>query len=175
MIGHESSQQRRNRLTEVSRVSLSRIDAVIAANLGPARLRGNAQPAALYRQIAMYLANRVCGWSTTRIGKFYNGRDHSTVCHAIRRIDGLRRTDPQLETLIESLARACKETDLPMDARATRKVTGILANTILAGMDGEFLDALADRIAERLVARLAAPAERSSVTHPTGTATGAAA
>ena len=53
MIGHESSQQRRNSLTEVSRVPLSRIDAVIAANLGPARIRGNAQPAALYRQIPM--------------------------------------------------------------------------------------------------------------------------
>ena len=69
-----------------NRIALARIDAVVCARLGPARVRGNAQPAAFNRQVAMYLAHRVGGWSTTRIGRFYNGRDHSTVCHAIRRI-----------------------------------------------------------------------------------------
>jgi chromosomal replication initiation ATPase DnaA len=66
-------------------VVAGRIDAVVSAKLGPARVRGNGQPAAFHRQIAMYLAHRVGGWSTTRIGRFYNGRDHSTVCHAIKR------------------------------------------------------------------------------------------
>jgi hypothetical protein len=55
-----------------NRIALARIDAVVSARLGPARVRGNAQPAAFHRQIAMYLAHRVGGWSTTRIGRFYN-------------------------------------------------------------------------------------------------------
>src|SRR5215467_14485496 len=74
-----------------------------SARLGPARVRGNAQPAAFNRQIAMYLAHRVGGWSTTRIGQFYNGRDHSTVCHAIKRIQALRDANAEVETLLSSL------------------------------------------------------------------------
>jgi len=62
------------------RVPLSAIDATVSAHLGPTPVMGNAQPAVFNRQVAMYLAKRVGGWSTTRIGKFYNGRDHSTVC-----------------------------------------------------------------------------------------------
>jgi hypothetical protein len=34
------------------------------------------------------------GWSTTVIGRFYNGRDHSTVCYGIQRIEALRENDP---------------------------------------------------------------------------------
>jgi hypothetical protein len=32
-------------------------------------------------------AKHVGEWSTTRIGRFYNGRDHSNVCHAVKRIE----------------------------------------------------------------------------------------
>ena len=62
------------------RIPLAAIDATVSAYLGTTRVIGNAQPAAFNRQVAMYLANRVGGWSTTKIGKFYNGRDRSTVC-----------------------------------------------------------------------------------------------
>jgi chromosomal replication initiation ATPase DnaA len=55
---------------------------------------GKAQPAVFNRQIAMYLANRIVGWSTTVIGKFYHGRDHSTVCHVIKRVAVLRASKP---------------------------------------------------------------------------------
>ena len=64
------------------RIPLAIIDKVVSARLGQTRVQGNAQPAVFNRQIAMYLAKHVGGWSTTRIGRFYNGRDHSTVCHA---------------------------------------------------------------------------------------------
>ena len=64
------------------RVSLTDINAIVAAQLGPGRVKGNAQPAVFSRQIAMYLAKHVGGWSTTQIGRFYNGRDHSTICLA---------------------------------------------------------------------------------------------
>lgn len=57
------------------RISLDRIDATVSAKLGLTRVRGNAQPAAFNRQVAMYLAKHVGGWSTTAIGRFYNGRD----------------------------------------------------------------------------------------------------
>ncbi len=68
------------------RLSLAEIDAVVSAKLGATRTLGNAQPACFNRQVAMYLAARFGQWSTTVIGRFYNGRDHSTVCHGIQRI-----------------------------------------------------------------------------------------
>jgi chromosomal replication initiator protein len=69
------------------RLPLATIDETVSARLGATRVSGNAQPAVFNRQVAMYLAKRVGGWSTTRIGKFYNGRDHSTVCYALKRIE----------------------------------------------------------------------------------------
>jgi len=84
------------------RAPLAHIDAVVALRLGPARVKGNARAAVFNRQIAMYLAKRVGGWSTTRIGNYYHGRDHSTVCHAIRKVDALRTADPGIAVLIDS-------------------------------------------------------------------------
>jgi hypothetical protein len=37
------------------------------------------------------------------IGRFYNGRDHSTVCYGIQRIEALRESDPDVDTLITDL------------------------------------------------------------------------
>ena len=60
------------------RISLAEIDGVVFAKLGTTRTPGNAQLACFNRQVAMYIAARIGGWSTTEIGRFYNGRDHST-------------------------------------------------------------------------------------------------
>ena len=53
------------------RITLAEIEAAVAARLGPGRVSGNAQPAAFSRQVAMYIASQVGGWSTTQIGRFY--------------------------------------------------------------------------------------------------------
>ena len=82
------------------RISLAEIDTVVSAKLGATRTLGNAQPACFNRQVAMYLAARVGRWSTTVIGRFYNGRDHSTVCHGIQRIETLRESDPEVDALL---------------------------------------------------------------------------
>jgi chromosomal replication initiation ATPase DnaA len=80
-------------LTRISgRISLDLIDAVVSARLGITRVRSNTQPAVSNRQVAMYLAKYVGGWSTTAIGRFYNGRDHSTVCYSIKRVESKRRS-----------------------------------------------------------------------------------
>ena len=85
------------------RLSIAEIDAVVSARLGPTRIQGNAQPACFNRQVAMYLAKHVGGWSTPMIGRFYNGRDHSTVIHGIQRIEALRESDPDLDALLSEL------------------------------------------------------------------------
>lgn len=47
--------------------------------------------------------------STTAIGHFYNGRDHSTVCHGIQRIESLREQNPDVDALVSDLARKLKD------------------------------------------------------------------
>jgi hypothetical protein len=90
-------------LQSTRRISLAQIDALVSAHLGPGRVRCNAQPAALYRQIAMYLAKKVGGWSAAQIGRFYNGRDHSTVCHAVTKIEALRLARPKIAQTLDHL------------------------------------------------------------------------
>ena len=51
----------------------------------------------------MYLAKHVGGWSTPRIGKSYNGRHHSTVLWAVRRIEAMRTLHPEVDELISAL------------------------------------------------------------------------
>ena len=91
--------------TLTRRISLDEIDAAVSARLGPTRIPGNAQPACFNRQVAMYLARHVGRWSTTAIGRFYNGRDHSTVCHGIQRIESLRENNPEVDALLAELKR----------------------------------------------------------------------
>jgi chromosomal replication initiator protein len=53
----------------------------------------------------MYLAKQLTPRSLPEIGRKFGGRDHTTVMHAIRKIDELRATDPVLSEDIEALRR----------------------------------------------------------------------
>src|SRR6516162_794154 len=85
------------------RVSLARIEQVVSAHLGPGRVPGKVQGPCFSRQVSMYLAKHVGRWSLSQIGKFYNGRHHTTVLHAIARIETLRKRDESVDALIEVL------------------------------------------------------------------------
>ena len=87
------------------RIPLAEIDSLVCARLGPTRGLGNSQPACFNRQVAMYLAARIGRWSTTVIGRFYGGRDHSTVCYGIQRIESLSESDPEVDALLADLKR----------------------------------------------------------------------
>ena len=52
------------------RLSLEHIEATAADHLGRGRVPGNQPGPCFSRQVAMYLAKNVAGWSTTRIGAF---------------------------------------------------------------------------------------------------------
>ncbi len=133
------------------RVPLARIDAIVASHLGETRVPGNAHPAALNRQIAMYLAKQVGGWSHTAIGRFYNGRDHSTVYYAVQRVEALRENSPDLDALLCDLKRAISEAasesslwrQSPDWQRNSRKVVALAKNEAM-------LEALAERVASKL-------------------------
>jgi len=106
------------------RVSLARIEQVVSGHLGPGRIRGSAAGPCFSRQVSMYLAKHVGHWSLSPIGKFYNGRHHTTVLHAIAKIENLRKTDESVEALIEVLTDELAagpheaESRLPVQTRA---------------------------------------------------------
>lgn len=57
------------------------------------------------RQIAMYLAKRLTTRSLPEIGRKFGGRDHSTVIHAVRRIEELRGSDHEIDGAVKALLR----------------------------------------------------------------------
>ena len=65
------------------------------------RARAVARP----RQIAMYLAKQLTSRSLPEIGRKFGGRDHTTVLHAVKRIEELKETDPALAEDLELLTR----------------------------------------------------------------------
>ena len=135
------------------RLSLAQIDAVVSAKLGTTRTLGNAQPACFNRQVAMYLAARIGRWSTTEIGRFYNGRDHSTVCHGIQRIEEMRDSDPEVDTLLcELRAQLVKQGELSQ-SNGPRQFSDLkyqLNDEDLKRLVDEVADRFADRIKELL-------------------------
>ena len=57
------------------------------------------------RQVAMYLAKRLTPRSLPEIGRRFGGRDHTTVMHAVKRIEELRVEDTELDADITLLSR----------------------------------------------------------------------
>jgi chromosomal replication initiator protein len=57
------------------------------------------------RQIAMYLAKRLTTRSLPEIGRKFGNRDHSTVIHAVKRIESLRDLDGEIDGAVRQLMR----------------------------------------------------------------------
>ena len=53
----------------------------------------------------MYLAKRLTTRSLPEIGRKFGNRDHSTVIHAVRRIEDLRTRDAEIDNAVRSLTR----------------------------------------------------------------------
>jgi chromosomal replication initiator protein len=61
------------------------------------------------RQVAMYLAKTLTLRSLPEIGRRFGGRDHTTVLHAVRKIENLVGNDSSLAEEIEGLKRQLQE------------------------------------------------------------------
>jgi chromosomal replication initiator protein len=57
------------------------------------------------RQLAMYLSKRLTSHSLPEIGRKFGGRDHTTVMHAVKRIEELSGQDKELADDIQLLTR----------------------------------------------------------------------
>ena len=67
--------------------------------LSPRRSRSLARP----RQIAMYLAKKYTTNSLPEIGRKFSNRDHTTVIHAVKKIDELIKNDNEIKNSITEI------------------------------------------------------------------------
>lgn len=95
------SNDRRVSIAEIQRHVAEYFNVRLSDLLSARRARAVARP----RQVAMYLAKQLTSRSLPEIGRKFGGRDHTTVMHAVRRIEELRETDSSLDQDIENLRR----------------------------------------------------------------------
>jgi chromosomal replication initiator protein len=98
---------------EPRRVKIEDIQRVVARqyNVSRADLLSSRRTANVVRprQVAMYLAKTLTLRSLPEIGRRFGGRDHTTVLHAVRKIENLVNNDTGLAEEIESLKRQLQE------------------------------------------------------------------
>ena len=99
------SDPKRVRVEDILRVVAKHYNVSRADLLSQRRTANVVKP----RQIAMYLAKTLTLRSLPEIGRRFGGRDHTTVLHAVRKIDGLIATDRALGEEIEALKRLVNE------------------------------------------------------------------
>jgi len=68
--------------------------------LNELKSRNNSKSVAMPRQVAMYLCKSLTHASLPEIGRSFGGKHHSTVIHSIRKVEELRRTDKDFNSLI---------------------------------------------------------------------------
>ncbi len=61
------------------------------------------------RQIAMYIIRDITGLSLPEIGKFFAGKDHSTVHHAIKRVEGLIESNASVKNAISDIIHSVRK------------------------------------------------------------------
>jgi len=93
--------ERRVTIDEIQRRVAEHFNIRLSEMASERRARAVARP----RQIAMYLAKQLTTRSLPEIGRKFGGRDHTTVMHAVRKIEELTLGDRALAEDVELLRR----------------------------------------------------------------------
>ena len=100
-----AAEPKRIRIEDIQRVVARHYNVTKHDLLSSRRTRTVVKP----RQIAMYLAKTMTPRSLPEIGRRFGGRDHTTVLHAVRKIEGLTGEDNKLAQEVELLKRLINE------------------------------------------------------------------
>jgi len=98
---HLRGGERRITVDDIQKAAAEHFGLKQADLLSACRTRAVTRP----RQAAMWLAKQLTTRSLPDIGRRFGGRDHTTVLHAVRRIDDLRASEPRLASDLETLIR----------------------------------------------------------------------
>ena len=100
-IAYKPLNARRHTIDEIQAAVCERYGLPILEMSSSRRDREVARP----RQVAMYLSKQLTPRSLPEIGRRFGGRDHTTVIHAVRQIEKLRKLDPALDDDVRTLLR----------------------------------------------------------------------
>jgi chromosomal replication initiator protein len=95
------STERRVTIDEIQKRVAEHFNIRVADMHSARRARAVARP----RQVAMYLAKQLTPRSLPEIGRKFGGRDHTTVIHAVRKIEELSAYDPTFREDVDLLRR----------------------------------------------------------------------
>ncbi len=106
-LGHliRNGEPKRVRVEDIQRVVSRHYNVPRSDLLSNRRTRIIVKP----RQVAMYLAKMMTPRSLPEIGRRFGGRDHTTVLHAVRKIEGQMGSDAKLAQEMELLKRLIQE------------------------------------------------------------------
>ncbi|MCP4074484.1 MAG: chromosomal replication initiator protein DnaA [Hyphomicrobiales bacterium] len=107
MLGHlvRSQDTKRVRIEDIQKIVARQFNVSRNDLLSNRRTRVIVRP----RQVAMYLAKVMTPRSLPEIGRRFGGRDHTTVLHAVRKIEDMSSKDQKLAREIELLKRLILE------------------------------------------------------------------
>ena len=94
-----ANQRREPTMEDIIRVVTERFNVKLSELQSKRRSNAIAFP----RQIGMVLARRLTRMSLEEVGSYFGGRDHSTVLHAVRKIDRLVEEDASVRELVSDL------------------------------------------------------------------------
>jgi len=98
---HLSVSERKVTVDQIQKTVAEHYNLKQADLISERRARAVARP----RQVAMWLAKQITVRSLPDIGRRFGGRDHTTVLHAVRRIDQLKGEDPVIARDVDVLLR----------------------------------------------------------------------
>lgn len=98
---HLSAPERKVTVDHIQKAVAEHFGLTQADLLSERRARAVARP----RQAAMWIAKQITTRSLPDIGRRFGGRDHTTVLHAVRRIEALKAEDPSLARDLDLLLR----------------------------------------------------------------------
>lgn len=97
---------------KVKKITIDTIINVVAShyklNVSDFKAKKRSANIAIPRQIAMYLSRQLLDESVTKIGNEFGGRDHSTVLHAIQKVEYMMDKDISFKNEIEQLIKKIK-------------------------------------------------------------------
>jgi chromosomal replication initiator protein len=93
--------------SQARKVTIESIQKAVAEQFGlrlvEIKAKNNSRAIVYPRQIAMYLAKHLTEASLPEIGRQFGGKHHTTVLHSVEKIDEVRKTDKDLNRLVNKL------------------------------------------------------------------------
>ncbi len=96
-------------IAETKKITVDAIQRVVAEyyNLKVQDLSSKKRPEniATARQIAMYICRNLTDYSLVQIGQYFGGKDHTTVMHALDKIENLVKENEKFKATVEELVK----------------------------------------------------------------------